>query len=66
MIAIDPPVRFLDFLLHSRGRPHMSRGSLASRTEGHFDPRGACTDARVGPEHDGARDPRGVIKELFR
>jgi hypothetical protein len=25
MIAIDPPVRFLTFLLHPRGRPHMAQ-----------------------------------------
>ena len=25
MIAIEPPVRFLIFLLHPRGRPHMAR-----------------------------------------
>ena len=29
MIAIDPPVRILIFLLHPRGRPHMHQGVSA-------------------------------------
>ena len=31
MIAIDPPVRILIFLLHPRGRPHMHQGAAAVR-----------------------------------
>ena len=31
MIAIDPPVRFLTFLLHPRGRPHMARRGHQAR-----------------------------------
>jgi hypothetical protein len=29
MIAVDPPVRILFFLLHPRGRPHMHQGDAA-------------------------------------
>ena len=33
MIAIDPPVRFLTFLLHPRGRPHMARRAVPCRQD---------------------------------